>query len=93
MLPLTPVLAPNPVRSDSWLTFLTTRAGPLTVGLYDLLGRRVRELLDVANAPATIQRIPMNGLNDQGEPLPSGVYFLRVRAAEGVATERVLIPR
>src|SRR5207237_1606062 len=86
-------LAPNPVRPDSWLTFLTTREGPLTVGLYDLLGRRVRELLNMANAPATLHQIPMNGLSDEDEPLPSGVYFLRVRAVEGVATERVLIPR
>lgn len=93
MVPLKPVVAPNPVRSDSWLTLLTTQTGPLRIGLYDLSGRRVRELLNLANAPARVHRIPVSGLSDQDGPLPSGVYFLRVRAVEGVATARILIAR
>jgi hypothetical protein len=70
-----------------------TQAGPLRIGLYDLSGRLVRELLNLANAPATVHRIPVHGLSDQDEPFPSGLYFLRVRAVEGIATERVLITR
>jgi len=93
VVPLKPVVAPNPMRSDSWLTLLTTQAGPLRIGLYDLSGRLVRELLNLANAPARVHRIPVHGLSDQDQPLSSGVYFLRVRAVEGNATARVLITR
>jgi hypothetical protein len=93
LVPLSPVIAPNPVRRDSKLVFRTTKAGPLTIGLYDLTGRRVRELLLEANAPAGVHRVPMDGVSDQDEPLPSGVYFVRLQAVEGVATRRVLIAR
>ena len=93
MVPLKPVVTPNPVRSEAWLTLLTTQAGPLRIGLYDLSGRLVRELLNLSNAPARVHRVPVHGLSDQDQPLSSGVYYVRVRAVEGNATARVLITR
>src|SRR6185436_7556863 len=79
--PLVPRFSPSPIRSHGDVMFFTTRAGPLAVGLYDLSGRRVRELMDEANAPAGFYRLPVTAGGDGA--LSSGIYFVRVHAAEG----------
>lgn len=93
MQPLVPRLSPNPVRSSSELTFLTTRAGPLVVGLYDLAGRRLSLLMSAPNAPAGLYRLLL-AIGDHGAAaLPSGICFVRVHAAEGTAIGRFAVIR
>jgi parallel beta-helix repeat protein len=93
MVPLVPRFSPSPVRSYGELMFLTTRAGPLEVAVYDLAGRRVRELMNDASAPAGLHRLPVRTAGDEGGPLPSGIYFVRVRAAEGIGRGRFAVTR
>jgi flagellar hook assembly protein FlgD len=68
-------------------------AGALEVHLFDLEGRRVRRLLDRADAPAGVQRLDFDGRGDDGTPLRSGMYFYRVRASEGETAGRFLVVR
>src|SRR5262249_43662270 len=55
--PLTASVSPNPINPRGVLLFTTERAGPVTVTLYDLQGRRVRTLARIAAAQAGQQRI------------------------------------
>lgn len=86
--PLQVRLAPNPMHDEGVLSFTTSRSGPLRVALFDLNGRRVRALLDEADAPAgpRLIRIPRG---QQG--LASGIYFYRIEAAEAAATGRIVV--
>jgi len=93
MRPLQPVLAPSPMHSTSSLTFLTSRIGRLRVGLYDVTGRRVRELADESMAVAGIHRFSIDGKGQSGEMLASGLYFYRIDAEEGVVSGRLIIAR
>jgi hypothetical protein len=93
MRPLQPLLAPSPMHTTSSLSFLTSRIGRLQVGLYDLAGRLVRELADESAAYAGIHRVLIDGKDQQGETLPSGLYFYRIDAQEGVVSGRLIIAR
>ena len=93
MEPMKPLLAPSPMRSTSNLTFLTTRSGRLQVGLFDLSGRRVRELMNDFQASAGVHRLSIDGKGEHGEALPSGMYFYRIEAAEGAVSGRLIIAR
>jgi len=83
---------PNPMRSASEIRFRTDRAGPLSVALYDLSGRRVRTLLGGMAAPGE-QRLTVDARGDDGRTLEAGVYFVRVQDPEGERSRRLLLLR
>lgn len=77
--------SPSPSPSAS----VTPRSsGPLTVRLYDILGRQVNVLYQGRGEAG--QTINVD-LSRRG--LSSGSYFIRVRAGEAVATERLTVIR
>lgn len=82
-------VAPNPFNPQAKLTFVTRKPGALRVRLYDISGRLVRTLADLANAAPGNHEIHIDGRADNGSPLSSGTYFYRIEAAEGQETGRV----
>ena len=91
--PLVGIVSPSPLRSASTLSFVTSRPGPLRVTLFDVTGRRVRSVLDEAEAPAGFHVAMVDGKDDHGRALGSGLYFYRIRALEGVSGGRIVIAR
>jgi hypothetical protein len=91
--PLHAKLTPAPLQAGSVLLFSTTRSGRLGVTLYDVTGRRVRRLLHASGAPAGLHRVPVDGKDEQGRTLASGVYFFQIEAAEGVSSGRLVVAR
>lgn len=89
--PLAASVAPNPLNPSGVLRFTTSRRGPLTVTLFDIQGRRVRILADAPDVPAGEQRLVIDGRNDSGGSLASGIYFYRIDAAEGSTRGRFSI--
>jgi parallel beta-helix repeat protein len=92
-VPLQARLGPIPLRTQSMLSFATSRPGPLRVGLYDVTGRLVRTLLNEPHAPAGLHDLALDGRDDRGRALPSGLYFYRIRALEGASTGRFVVAR
>ncbi|NIT37269.1 MAG: T9SS type A sorting domain-containing protein [candidate division Zixibacteria bacterium] len=77
---------PNPNRGAIAFTFSLPAAGPATIALYDLAGRRVATVFDgVANA----------GENEVAAALrlAPGVYVSRLEAGGGVAAKRLVVAR
>jgi len=81
---------PNPFNPSTEVRFVLTRAGSVEVGVYDLAGRLVRTLL-AESLPAGERSLTWDGRDTAGRALPSGVYFARVRTADGVATGRMTL--
>lgn len=78
---------PNPARRQVTLRYETPTATDLRVGLYDVLGRPVRTVLD--------QKVP-SGRHEtrvQTSGLPAGTYFLRMRAHGHTRTRRLTVVR
>jgi hypothetical protein len=72
--------APNPFNAGTVLRATLPRAGRVDLRIHDVAGRRVRTLLAGAPRPAGPLAVRWDGDDDRGRPLPSGVYFARLRA-------------
>lgn len=83
-------VSPNPFCTSTRIDFTLTRSGRITLSIHDVLGRRVRTLVD-AERPAGNDSFTWNGRDQAGRALPSGVYLLRLAAPERVASRRVFL--
>jgi hypothetical protein len=80
---------PNPFNPSG--TIVLEIPGPcrVTLTVYDLLGRKVRELLD-ENRPAGRFTLHWDGSDKDGIRLPSGLYIYRMEA-DGFAASRSMV--
>jgi sugar lactone lactonase YvrE len=86
-------LQPNPFNPGTTLAFRSRAAGPLTLTVHDLLGRKL-SALSLGHLPAGEHRIAWQGQDFAGRPLASGSYLLQLRHGDGsVATVRGLLLR
>jgi len=81
--------APNPFRDRLWIGFDIARPGRAELALYDASGRRLRTLFD-GWLPPMRRALVWDGRDDQGRPLPSGAYFLRLNAPGREETQRLI---
>lgn len=86
------MIAPNPSRGPTSLTFAMQHAGIVTIVVYDIQGRRVRGLLEGERPEGTI-RLLWDGQNDAGQPVASGSYVVMVRSGKHEATGHLVITR
>ncbi len=83
--------APNPCFSTTQVRYSVpagSNAEDVSLAVYDLAGRRIRNLL--ASETGVVQ---WNGRNDRGQPVPSGVYFIQIRLNQKHMSQRVLLIR
>ncbi|MBI5059621.1 T9SS type A sorting domain-containing protein [candidate division KSB1 bacterium] len=70
---------PNPFNRDVTIKYVIPRTAAVELIVYDLTGRTVRTLVR-ALQPASEYAASWDSRDDHGMPLPSGVYFYRLRA-------------
>ncbi len=81
---------PNPFKTMTGLRAWLNRAGPVTASIYDVAGRRVADY-HRANAPAGVWTWNWDGSNDLGQRIPTGVYLVRLTAADGASEVQQLV--
>jgi len=81
-------LMPNPVRGAATVRFSLPRAGPVTLTVFDLQGRRVESLLDHALRPAGANNVAL-GVEGWRE----GFYFCRLQAGGTSVTRKFVVLR
>jgi len=84
--------APNPFTRSTRLDFALSAAGPVSLRLYDVSGRRVRVLVDAVMA-AGAHAISWDGLGEDGRQVPSGLYLARLVAADREIVGRIVRAR
>jgi len=82
------VVSPNPFHAASEIRFAAPEAGAARVDVFDASGRQVRALWNGA-VSAGSQVMTWDGRDDAGQATPSGVYYVRIRMNDGVATRSV----
>ena len=82
---------PNPGRGQIAFAVDLPRGGDVVVEVFDVAGRRVREVLR-GRTPAGRSMTHWDGRDDAGRRLPGSVYFVRLSGA-GVSTQRVTLLR
>jgi CSLREA domain-containing protein len=77
---------PNPFNPEATLRFAVQQEQRVEVGLYNLLGQRVRTLFAGTATAGQMQRVTIDGGN-----LSSGVYLVRVQGERFLETQRVTL--
>ena len=83
---------PNPFGGETQLEVGLPARSDLRIEIYDVAGRRVRNVL----VPAREQgwgTLRISARDNEGRLLPSGVYFYRVHAGADVVTRKMVIAR
>lgn len=78
---------PNPVRTQATISYALPEAAEVTLTVYDVLGRKVKRLVQSAHA-AGFHRAQFDASG-----LPSGTYLYRLRAGTFTKTKRMVVVR
>lgn len=73
---------PNPFNPETAIRFSAASAGKVTVRIFDVAGRVVNTLTKNVTEPGA-NEIRWNGKSQDGRQLASGVYFYKIRFANG----------
>jgi len=84
---------PNPARSGVSVRFLLQRPATLNVVVYDVLGRVVRKISSGKEFEKGLHTLGWDGRLQDGEPAPTGIYFIRFRTGKVLATRRIVLRR
>jgi len=85
-------LVPNPTTSSCSIFFESPGIASLTLEVFDLSGRRVHQQETSAVSPGQHTLI-WNGTGLRGEPLPEGMYLIRLSGGGEASTTRVVLVR
>ena len=83
---------PNPFNPSTTLSYDIPKTGTVTVRIYDVLGRMIRELV---NEQQVVGRhfVRWYGTDSRSIPAPTGVYLLRVQFGESARSLKLLLTR
>ena len=76
---------PNPFNSTITITYSLPIPATVTLGLYDLAGRKVSRLVD-GNMQAGFHNVNLNA-----DELPSGLYLVRLEAAGHTSVKKIML--
>jgi Cu/Zn superoxide dismutase len=71
---------PNPFNPTTVIRYALPRYAHVKLIIYNVLGKRVRTLIDANETPG-FKQVTWNGANDAGKRAASGIYFYRLEAA------------
>ncbi|MEZ4386174.1 MAG: T9SS type A sorting domain-containing protein [Candidatus Krumholzibacteriia bacterium] len=77
---------PNPFNPATVIEYTVGRAGPVSLAVFDLAGRRVATLVDGEHRDAGRHTVGYTA-----DRSASGVYFVRLQTAGGEATEKIVL--
>ncbi|NOZ61689.1 MAG: laminin G [Calditrichaeota bacterium] len=70
---------PNPFNSITCIRYQNARAGKISLVIFDILGRRVRTLVDEFQ-PSGVHELRWDGRNDSNNFVSSGIYICEFKA-------------
>ena len=80
---------PNPFNESTTIRFRLVRAEPVTITIYNMLGKRVREL----RTDGSQLQLEWNGTDENGVPVSSGVYFYRIVVGDFRKVRKMILLR
>jgi len=81
---------PNPFNPSTQIAFGLQVGGHTTVTVYNLLGQQVSQLLDEYRAAGS-HVVAWDGMDNNGQPVPSGIYFYRIRSEDFTQTRKMVL--
>ena len=81
---------PNPFNSSTIISYEIPEEANVTLRVYDVLGREVKELANIIHKQGH-HRLIWDGRNNQGKGVASGIYFYQLKARDYKQTKRMLL--
>ena len=81
---------PNQFNPETTIAYDLSERAPVRLEIYDILGQRVRVLMDEVQVAGRYQ-VRWDGRNAQGQGVGSGVYFYRLQAGGFNQVRRMLL--
>lgn len=79
---------PNPFNPETTIKYQVPKTSPVSLVIYNLLGQRVRTLVEEIKEPGYYQ-ISWDGLDKRGNQVASGVYFYRLESGPYTKTRKM----
>ena len=92
-LPLTLSLGanyPNPFNPSTVIPYALSRSGHVQLDIFDLNGRRITTLVR-GDYPAAQYRVTWDGRDENGRPVPAGVYLYRLKTPDQSLSRRMIL--
>ncbi len=83
---------PNPFNPKTKIEFTLSKAGPVSLAVYNLRGELIARLADETYTAGS-HTIEWAGLDSRGQASPSGIYFAQMKADGVVMTQRLALLR
>ena len=81
---------PNPFNASTRIEVELTEPGPVTLAIYDALGRQVRLLSAGISGPGML-RLDWDGRDESGRTVSSGAYWYRLAGGGPTTTGKMLM--
>lgn len=81
---------PNPANGSIYLQFQIEQASIVTIELNDITGKVIKRLPQTQYAMGK-QVIPWNGTDDNGNAVPSGIYFIKIAIGDRIVSRKIII--
>jgi hypothetical protein len=84
---------PNPFNGETTISFTVSKAGPVSVSVFDVAGRHVTDLVAGTFLSAGQYSLHWNALSSGSNVLASGSYFVQIKLLDHVRAHRLLYVR
>ncbi|MFC1726070.1 FlgD immunoglobulin-like domain containing protein [candidate division KSB1 bacterium] len=81
---------PNPFNSGTVIRYYIRKSSKIDLSIYNSLGQKIRTLVNAESPPGEFQ-VNWNGTDDNGNSIPSGVYFYRINAGRFSDTKKTVL--
>jgi hypothetical protein len=78
---------PNPFNPSTTMYYDVKNASFVDISIYNVLGQKVITLVSENHTPGTSYPATWNGVNNQGNPVASGMYYARMTARSNDGSE------
>ncbi|WP_456408801.1 T9SS type A sorting domain-containing protein, partial [Caldithrix abyssi] len=83
---------PNPFNPSTTVVFTLDQPAPVRLEIFNMLGQKVRTLInDQVLSSGAVHQAQWNGLNDQNQPVGTGMYVYRLQAGKHTAIKKMLL--
>jgi hypothetical protein len=83
---------PNPFNPATTIMFNVSEPSHITLRIFDILGKEILTLMDDSLNPGKYQ-IVWDSIDESGQAVTSGVYFVYLQSNSSIATRKILLAR
>lgn len=82
---------PNPFNPSTTISYGVPMQNDISLTIYNILGQRVRGLLNKETVMQGTHQVVWDGRDDYGKPVPSGLYLYKLDTGEKVLQRKLLL--